>query len=428
MLDLAQLRHHIEALTGGDRASRQEAVRALKAHEEQDWTTVPATVLDAVVEALHDQLVDKGEGEALNRSPAFRQDVAIVLGNIGPRSAPAVPQLAELLKKGQGEAVREAAAVALGKVGKKARPAVGELVNVLQSECKGSLAARAARALGAIGCANDEVRSTLITLWLSPGELTKSQAAVALCRLEAEAPGLLPYLTATLVSHRDAALRKLAAEALGWCDAKDSGVVPALAAALNDDDEAVRLQAAAGLRRLHVSQEKALQSCGEQLKDCLCAETALARFGPRAVPALLQALESGDAPTREKAARTLSGIGDAAAPAVPALSEALHDDSLEVRLAAAKAMWNITAQADEVVPALAALLKRKWPAAPDVGELRRRFLQGVIESLGRIGASAKAALPMLLERTRDENRHIRESAIRAVRQIDPQAATAAGLP
>jgi HEAT repeat protein len=203
--------------------------------------------------------------------------------------------------------------------------------------------------------------------------------------------------------------------------------VPALTAALNDDEEAVRLLAAAGLRRLHLSQDKALQSCARQLKACPCAETALTRFGPRAVPALLQALEADDAATRAKAARTLSGIGDAAAPAVPALRAALRDGDLAVRLAAAKAVWNITAQTEEVVPTLAGLLKRKWPAGPDPTEVRRQFLQGVIEALGRIGTPATAALPMLLEKTRDENRHVRESAARAVRQIDPKAALAAGL-
>jgi HEAT repeat protein len=427
MLDLAQLRRHTQALTGGDKSSRQEAVRSLKAHEEQDWATAPPELLDQLVEALRCQLVESGEVPRPSGSPPFRQDVAIVLGNIGPRSAPAVPQLGELLKKGQGEAVREAAAVALGKLGKKARGAVPDLISVLQSDCKGTLAARVAWALGAIGSADDRVRSALVTLWLSPGEASKSQAAVALCRIGCDTPGLLSYLTGTVVAHRDVTLRKTAAEALGWRDPDEPGVVPALAVALNDEDEAVRLLAAASLRRMRVSQEKALQSCGQQLKDCPCAATALARFGPRALPALLVALEAEDAATRAKAARTLSGMGEAAAPAVPALSEAMHDADPEVRLAVAKAVWNITGQTEEVVPALARLLKRKWPAAPDATEVRRQFLQGVIEALGRIGTPATAALPMLLEKTRDENRHVRESAVRAVRQIDPKAAIAAGL-
>jgi HEAT repeat protein len=426
MLDLVQLRRHTEALAGGDKSSRQEAVRSLKAQEEQDWASASADLLGPLVEALRGQLADNGEGPRPSGFP-FRQDVATVLGTIGPRSAPAVPQLAELLRKGQGEAVREAAALALGKVGKKARGAVPDLIQVLQSDCKGTLAARVAWALGAIGCADDAVRSALTTLWLSPGEAPKGPAAVALCRLGCDAPGLLPYLTGTVVAHRDVKLRQAAAEALGGRDPDEPGVVPALAVALNDDDDAVRLLAEAGLRRMHVSQEKALQRCGQQLKDCSCAETALRRFGPRALPALLDALGAPDAATRARAARTLSSIGEAAAPAVPELSQALRDADLEVRLAAAKAVWNITAQAERVVPTLAQLLRRKWPATPDAADARRRFLQGVIEALGRIGTPAAAALPVLLEKAIDDNRHIRESAVRAVRQIDPKAAITAGL-
>ena len=51
----------------------------------------------------------------------------------------------------------------------------------------------------------------------------------------------------------------------------------------------------------------------------------------------------------------------------------------------------------------------------------------VIESLGRIGPPAQEAIPALLDKTGDENRHVRESAIRALRQISPDAAAKAGL-
>ena len=113
--------------------------------------------------------------------------------------------------------------------------------------------------------------------------------------------------------------------------------------------------------------------------------------------------------------------------AVAALSQALHDGDWDVRLSAAKALWSISKEPAEVVPALAGLLGGKWSAAAHAGDLRRRFLQEVIESLGRIGPQARAAIPSLLEKARDENRHVLESAIRALRQIDPDAATKAGL-
>ena len=215
----------------------------------------------------------------------------------------------------------------------------------------------------------------------------------------------------------------MSAEALGWCGkSDDAGVVPALAAALNDADEEVRGLATVGLRRMKLSPEMAIQVCCEQLKNSPHAETALRRFGQSAVPSLIRALGAKDAATREKAARALSGIGEAAAEASPPLIQALRDGDADVRLAVAKALWSITKEAQKVVPALAHLLERKWPPSPEADELRRRFLMAVIESLGRIGPPAQVAIPALLDKTGDENRHVRESAIRALRQIGPAAA------
>jgi HEAT repeat protein len=170
--------------------------------------------------------------------------------------------------------------------------------------------------------------------------------------------------------------------------------------------------------------------CARQLKDSLYAEAALRKSGPAAVPALIEALESDDAVAREKAARTLGSLGEAAAEAVPALTEALEDKHLPVRLAAAKGLWNVTKNADLVVPVLADLLKGKWlstSSAPDAAEERRRFVQSVIESLCRIGAPAKAAVPVLNQKAKDDNRLIRESAQRALREIAPKPLNKSGV-
>src|SRR5262245_41793397 len=117
MLDLGQLRHHIKALNTGDKSFWQEAIRSLQGHEAQDWATAPLKVVGPLAESLRCHLTGSPARNGLNFSPAFRQEVATLLGNIGPRSAPAVPQLIELLKGGNGEGVREAAATALGRIG-----------------------------------------------------------------------------------------------------------------------------------------------------------------------------------------------------------------------------------------------------------------------------------------------------------------------
>ena len=126
---------------------------------------------------------------------------------------------------------------------------------------------------------------------------------------------------------------------------------------------------------------------------------------------------------REKAARTLGCIGELALDAVPALTKALKDKHLDVRLAAAKALWIITKNAEIVVPVLADLLGGKKFPAPDTSESRRCFHQSIIESLCRVGPPAKAAIPVLAKKAKDENRLIRESALKALREIGEPATT-----
>jgi HEAT repeat protein len=170
-----------------------------------------------------------------------------------------------------------------------------------------------------------------------------------------------------------------------------------LTAALNDKDEKVREVAEAGLAQLHLSHEKAIHLCLKQLKDSCYAETALRNSGQLAVSALIKALGTKDSGTREKAARTLGCLGESAAEAIPALTLALHDKDLDVRLAAAKGLWNITKNAEVVVPVLVGLLEENGAVASDAGELRRRYLQTVIEALWRMGPAAKGAIPALIE-------------------------------
>ena len=244
------------------------------------------------------------------------------------------------------------------------------------------------------------------------------EVALALCKLGIEAAGLLQILTHTLVTSREMPHRKVAAQALAWCGKTAPDVAPALlTAALKEKDDDVRQTAEASLLQLGLSHEKAIQLCARQLKDSAIAEPALKLSGLLAVPCLLEALGATEPNIREKAVRILGSLGEVAVGAVPKITSVLHDSNLEVRLAAAKSLWNITKKAELAVPALVALLRHKQTFADDSGETRRRFLQTVMEALQRIGPAAKASIPALNEKAKDENRFVSESARAALKEI-----------
>jgi len=426
MVDQRQLHKQIQALNSGDEPNRRDAIHALKIHEAVEWEPLSNEVIRNLVEALRHQLPKSPEAGV--KPPLFRQEVVTILGNIGVRAEPALPQLVEMLEDGVPDGIREATATALGKIGKESKVAIDALIKILNSSCRIALADRVARALGDIGCADQRVKNALVNLWLVPihSQSNQVQVAIALCKLRIEARGLLKSLSTTLVASRDTSLRRSAAEALAWCSKNDIDVVPALTAALYDEDEEVQKLAQGALTQMRLSKEKAIHLCAMQLKDSIHAEAALRKSGQLAVPALIEALESKEAIAREKAARTLGAIGELALEAVPAMTEVLHDKQLDVRLSAAKGLWNIAKNAEAVVPVLAELLGGKKYPEPATPDSKRQFVQSIIEALCRIGPPAKAAVPALTQKTKDENRLVRESALRALREISPAAAKKAG--
>jgi HEAT repeat protein len=180
--------------------------------------------------------------------------------------------------------------------------------------------------------------------------------------------------------------------------------------------------AQAGLDRMRLSHEEAVHVCFEQLGNSIYAEAALRKGGRLAVAPSISALASKDPAIRLKAARILGFLGEVAAEAAPALAAALHDKDLDVRLAVAKGLWNVSKTADRVVPALVNLLELARVAGRMTGEVRRRYLQTVMEALSRIGPSATAAESALTAVAKDRDRNIRESALSALQAIAPAVA------
>lgn len=127
----------------------------------------------------------------------------------------------------------------------------------------------------------------------------------------------------------------------------------------------------------------------------------------RDVQALMRQLDSRDAGTRLRAAKSLGGLKAEAAEAVPALTAAMADPDAEVRRAAVAAVRLIRPSARpsaEMVQAVVADLKD-----PDDGV---RLL--AVRSLGRFGAAAAAAVPAVEAMLADPDRDVRRAAADAL--------------
>src|SRR5260370_35693230 len=110
MLDLRQLHTHIQELDSGNEPSRRQALQSMRNHEAKEWADAPLKTVQALVESLQQHL----QGDM--KQTFLRQEVVNLLGKIGPRAEPAVPQLIDLLHEEVPRGVRAGPALALGKI------------------------------------------------------------------------------------------------------------------------------------------------------------------------------------------------------------------------------------------------------------------------------------------------------------------------
>jgi HEAT repeat protein len=155
------------------------------------------------------------------------------------------------------------------------------------------------------------------------------------------------------------------------------------------------------------------------------AREALADLGPdaaAAIPALIAALEHEPSytywarrgsclvwlPAHYCSAKILARIGPAA---IPALVEALDDRSAAVRMGAVYALGLMGAPAEPAVAPILASMK----AEDDRSAEPHQFRELAAWSLGKIGPAA--ALPALRQAQSDDNRRVRKYATEAIRAI-----------
>ncbi len=271
MLELAQIQRCIHALESSDEESRRETIHFLKGVDADVWTNIPRKALPPLVQVLQ-RLLESG-----SKSLPTRNEIIVVLGQMGPAAGSAIPQLVGLLADGNADAVREAAATALGRMGSDARAAIDPLI-LLLSHSRTSLAVQALRALVLVGGRDERLATALTELWQlsSLGLNVRIELAIAMCKSKIDGGDALAFLTWTAAVNPAANERRAAVGALAFCSRNQPEVVAVLVrAALTDKDEEVRKVADASLAQLRLTRSKALEICARQLADSAHAEAAL---------------------------------------------------------------------------------------------------------------------------------------------------------
>jgi HEAT repeat protein len=186
-----------------------------------------------------------------------------------------------------------------------------------------------------------EVRRRIAYLFLYSAGCPELRAAV-------------PALCAAL-KDEDALVRVRTARTLWAVDPNGADLTPIFVKALEDRDRAVRIGALAGIGRMGPSAAADAAAVAEQLKETdaeieVAARLALHQMGKHAVPTLINLLGGESKRARARSAGVLEDIGLDAEAALPALYAAARDDDIEVRLSAAQALWKIEKKADRVAP------------------------------------------------------------------------------
>ncbi len=345
------------------------------------------------------------------------------IGQYAATAQPAVPALIAALAD-RDEHVRLAAARALGSIGPGAAAAVPALAKALDDPL-GSVTLEAADALGHIGAAS----LPAIIARLQDQNMQPIMIMV-IGQLGPEAKDAVPALIKLLDSSDDP-IRREVMLALGSIGPGANAAVDKLLAMLQNQQAKLRPGAAYALARIGAVQavptlKQTVKETGDRLLAMSSAwalvtlEPQNAEFVAIALPQLISGLTHELALVRTEAANALGRIGPRADAAVPALVKAARDPDPTVRLAAIGALGEMgPVAAKDAAPVLSVLIDHTDP------DLRR----SAADAVGRMGASARGAIPALQQMQTLNDPIDRSMATIALVRIDPQpAAVAAALP
>lgn len=247
-----------------------------------------------------------------------------------------------------------------------------------------------------------------------------------------------------------AVVRRRAAFALGQLASGDGQVLAALVNALQDSDDGVRWNAAAGLGNtvtkndLEDREAIVLSELIEALRDAAAdvrhfAGFALGRFQATARSALttfIELLENGREDVRALAANVLGHMGPVARESLPSLRAAQYDPAETVRRAAGQALTDVE-DASTIVLRLTQLGPRcvSWREIQGLGtvpEVVSALVDALVhddetvrvnaaDALPSIDAAPEVAVSPLVQTLYDESERVRLSAIRALARFGPAA-------
>lgn len=345
--------------------------------------------------------------------PAVRGEACRILGWLGSSVPAEVQERVVQCIAHDAASVHKRAVWATVRFGAAATPFVAKALETATPEAQ----IRYVGTLALLGPAALPTSERLLALAGTGSGRAKAWACDALGRMHLDGELLqraLPLLTDALVD-RPEALTLTACEALGRLGPAAASALPRITELAKSNHEDVRTAATSALGG--IGGEAARLALLARLDDAStrvrrAAVTALTGYGTLVLPALLERFDAKDAPMLDLVAEALVGIGE---PAVTALLTKAKSAPAHVRRAATLALGRLAATAPSALAGLDAVLQ-----APDDP---MRLV--AIEALGGIGPrSANTALQRLLPLLRDESPYARVTAVHAIGKLGPSARAA----
>lgn len=383
-------------ITDPDARVRRTAIRAIARIRPGPDVSVPL-----FVKALEDA------------DPAVRTHVLTVLAQLGK---PAVPALVEALKNDKSEYW---ACLVLSEIGPDAAAAVPELTKVIESDAKPEVRREAALALGEIGPASAPAAEVLAK---SLGDKDQAVCCAAAYALGSIGPGAKSAETALdkCSLSKNLLLNALAAWALAKIEPEDADAkkkaVSLLSKGLAGKNPHLRRAALRGMLDLQTDPVvilEAVKSARISSQDEIVDELLVvsSEFGEPAVPLLVESLNIER--VRPLAASRLGRIGPAAKAAVPALAViAAEDTDVAARCEALMALGAIAPESPKTLKAAAAAL----------GDAEEDVRYAACYVLGRIGKPAAATVPDLKKSLSGDDEFMALASAWALAHIDPTSA------